>query len=166
MKTGVWLLALAAIVSALWLAGTTGPNWAPDIQFKDTSGKTLSINELRGKPMLVTFWATTCSSCIREIPDLIKLYEEFAPDGFGVIAVAMHYDPPSHVIETARQWQFPFPVVLDLKAELANAFGSVEQIPTNFLIAPDGSIARHRLGRLDLQILRPLIRNMLRKESS
>lgn len=136
---------------------------APEVQFKDITGHSIATSEMRGKPVLVTFWATTCSPCIQELPDLIRLYEEFAPEGFRLMAVAMFYDPPNRVVEAARRWRLPYPVILDLHAELAKAFGSVSQIPASFLIAPDGSIAMHQLGRIDPLDLEPMIRELLDK---
>ncbi|MCI0655157.1 MAG: TlpA family protein disulfide reductase, partial [Methylococcaceae bacterium] len=159
---------LVALLIALWIIENRFPIEiirAPEVLFKDTTGRTLAMSDLRGKPVLVTFWATSCSICIREIPDLIRLYEEFAPEGFRLMAVAMFYDPPNRVVETARHWRFPYPVILDLKAELAHAFGSVSQIPASFLIGPDGSIAMHILGRIDPRKLRPVIRELLSKDS-
>lgn len=169
MKTRVCFLALAALFIGLWTVKNRFPNQAiraPEVLFKDITGQTVALSDLRGEPVLVTFWATTCSICIHEFPDLIRLYQEFAPEGFRLIAVAMFYDPPNRVVATERHWRFPYPVILDLKAELANAFGSVSQIPASFLIAPDGSIVLHHLGRIEFQKLRPVIREMLRKESS
>ena len=56
------------------------------------------LRSLRGKPVLVSFWASTCPRCLDEIPHLIELYEELAPRGFEIIAIAMAYDPPNRVI--------------------------------------------------------------------
>ncbi|MGR9106035.1 MAG: peroxiredoxin family protein [Gammaproteobacteria bacterium] len=150
---GLWLMACDSVSGR-----------APDVVFKDIRGQSVALADMRGKPVLVTFWATSCSICIAEIPDLVHLYEEFAPEGFRLFTVAMNYDPPNRVVEFARERQFPFPAVLDLNAELARAFGPVQQIPANFLIAPDGSVALHRLGRIDLEKIRPLIREMLDEE--
>jgi peroxiredoxin len=169
MKSGLGFLLLAVLFIGLWLAKELFPipvNQAPEVLFKDIAGQTVAMSDMRGNPVLVTFWATTCSICIHEIPELIRLYQEFAPEGFRLMAVAMFYDPPNRVVETARHWQFPYPVILDLKADLAEAFGSVRQIPANFLIGPDGSIVMHQLGKIDYQNVRSLIGEMLEKESN
>jgi peroxiredoxin len=168
MKTRISFLLLAALFIGLWGAReqfSSSATRAPEVVFKDITGQTVALADLRGEPVLVTFWATTCSICIDEFPDLVGLYREFAQEGFRLMAVAMFYDPPNRVVETARAWRFPFPVILDLKAELANAFGSVSLIPASFLIAPDGSIALRQLGRIDPDKLRVVIREMLRSKN-
>ncbi len=147
MKTKSSVSAIAALLVGLCLANERVPylpNSPSEIAFKDITGNTTALPDRRGHPVVVALWATTCAICISEIPDLIQLYKDLAPEGFRLFAVAMAYDPPNRVVETARNWNLPYPVVLDLKAELAHAFGSSGQIPANFLIAPDGSIALHR----------------------
>jgi peroxiredoxin len=166
MRTKLPFLAIAALLFGLWLAKERLPDPSgppPDVAFKDLAGNTTALSDLRGRPVLIAFWATTCAVCISEIPDLIRLHQEFSSEGFRLYAVAVAYDPPNRVVETTRNWKLPYPVVLDLKADLANAFGSGGQIPANFLIAPDGSVAMYQLGRLDLQKVRFLIREMLEK---
>jgi len=98
----------------------------------------------------VTFWATNCASCIKEIPQLIELYQRYHSKGLEIIAVAMSYDPPNHVLETSKALQLPYPVALDMQSENAHAFGDVSLTPTTFLIAPDGTIALQKTGLLDI----------------
>ena len=108
--------------------------------------------------MLVTFWATTCSSCVREIPHLIRLYDELAPQGLEIIGIAMDYDPPNRVLAMRKARNMPYPVALDIHADAARAFGNVRLTPTSFLIAPDGRIAYRKIGRMDMARLREDIR--------
>lgn len=84
---GAALLALAAYVLLARPA-------APAIDFTTLDGERISMRDLRGKVVFVNFWATSCATCIKEMPDVIKTYERFAPRGFELLAVAMSYDPP------------------------------------------------------------------------
>ncbi|MBL8252383.1 MAG: TlpA family protein disulfide reductase, partial [Candidatus Competibacter sp.] len=121
----------------------------------------LTLEQLRGKPVLVTFWATTCPSCTEEIPHLVELYRELHPKGLEIIGVAMAYDPPDQVRAMVEQRQIPYPIVLDTQEHIARAFDDVRLTPTSVLISPEGRIAHYRLGLLDMPKLRDAIREML-----
>ncbi len=161
---GTIALALIGGLGALWLA-PAGITQAPDITFTTLQGDQLSLMELRGQPVLVTFWASTCSSCIREMPHLISLYNELAPSGLEVIGIAMAYDPPNRVIEISKAKQIPYPLALDIKGAAARAFGDVSATPSTFLIAPDGQVVLQESGALDTQKIRGLVLDMLARST-
>lgn len=140
---------LFLIVLILMLIGCRS-DVAPDTTFSTITGQKIVLSELRGKPVMVTFWATDCASCIKEIPHLIELYQQFHEKGLEIIAVAMAYNPPNHVLEMSQSLQLPYHVALDMQAENAHAFGDVSLTPTTFLIAPDGTVALQKTGLLDL----------------
>ncbi|MDG4595822.1 MAG: TlpA disulfide reductase family protein [Candidatus Contendobacter sp.] len=156
---GIALTVILA-VAAVWLM-PAGLRQAPPLVGQTLDGRTLSLEQLRGKPVLVTFWATTCPSCVEEMPHLIELYRELHPKGLEIIGVAMAYDPPEQVRTLARQRQIPYPIVLDTQARIAREFDNVRLTPTTVLISPDGRIVHYRLGLLDLPKLRETIREML-----
>lgn len=122
---------------------------APDVTFTTITGKKIALKDLRGKPVIVAFWATDCPACIKEIPLLIDLYTQYHKQGLEIIAVAMYYDPPNHVVTMTEEQQLPYHVALDLKAELAHTFGDVKLIPSTFLISPDGLIGQKKTGAFD-----------------
>ncbi len=145
---GARLLTRRALLAgaALGLAGAAGhallrPRAAPDSTFRLVDGRELRMADLRGRPVLVTFWATTCGTCVAETPKLASLYRELAPRGFEMIAVAMPYDPPYLVVDFTRRRELPYPVALDVDGSVVQAFGDVQYTPTTFVIAPDGAIA-------------------------
>lgn len=141
--------------------------WAPDIRVRTNERRQLDLAALRGRPVLVTFWATTCPSCLEEIPGLSRLYQDLNPKGLEVIAVSMYYDPPNRVERMISERHIPYPVVNDINQRVARAFGMRRMItPTSFLIAPSGRIVLHRVGELDLHKLRAEIERMLDKRSS
>jgi peroxiredoxin len=133
---------------------------APDVIFTSITGKKITLKELRGKPVIITFWATDCPGCIKEIPDLIDLYTQYHKQGLEIIAVAMYYDPPNHVVTMAEDQQLPYHVALDLQAEHAHAFGDVQLIPSTFLITPDGLIALKKTGAFDPAEIKTLIETL------
>ena len=114
-------------------------------------GELIGLKSLRGKPVMVTFWATDCPSCIKEIPDLLALYQDYHPKGFELIAVSMGYDPPSHVVAMSEAKHLTYPVVMDLDSSYAAAFGHVEFTPSTFLLDPDGRIIARYVGLFDIE---------------
>lgn len=124
---------------------------APDVTFTDLNGKEISMASLRGKVVYVKFWATSCTTCVAQMPDTIKHYQDLKDQGFDTIAVAMSYDPLNYVENFTKSRQLPFPVVLDKDGSLAQAFGDVKLTPTAFLIDKQGKIIKRYLGNYDKQ---------------
>jgi peroxiredoxin len=153
------LLASLLIVLVFILVNEINPaaNKAPDVTFATITGQKIALKELRGKPVIVTFWATDCPGCIKEIPHLIDLYNQYHQQGLEIIAVAMYYDPPNHVVTLTEDQHLPYHVALDLTAEIAHAFGDVQLIPSTFLISPDGLITLKKTGNFDPAEIKTLI---------
>lgn len=148
LLTGFSILALALAV-VVWSSASRP--LAPDVAFRTLDGRDLRLADLRGRPVLVNFWATTCSVCVREMPHLAELQGRLAGHALAVVAVAMPYDPPSRVVEFSRRMELPFPVALDLDAALVRAFGDVAATPTTILIDRDGRVAARRVGAWDTE---------------
>ena len=121
----------------------------------------MAMTALRGKPVLVTFWATSCGSCVKEIPDLIALYERFHLQGLEMIAIAMPYDPPNRVVAMSEDKQLPYDVVLDIASEYTRAFGKIWATPTTLLIGKDGMIAKREVGAFELADMQAQIEQLL-----
>jgi peroxiredoxin len=139
-----------------------GSTEAPDVTFTTITGKKIVLKDLRSKPVIVTFWATDCPGCIKEIPDLLDIYTQYHKQGLEIIAVAMYYDPPNHVVTLTGDQHLPYHVALDLKAEHAHAFGDVQLIPSTFLISPDGLIDLKKTGAFDPVEMKTRIETLLK----
>jgi peroxiredoxin len=161
MKTKYRQFGLLVLLLIL-LCGSKTTTSAPDVTFTTITGQKIALKDLRGKPVIVTFWATDCTSCIKEIPDLIDLYTQYHASGLEMIAVAMYYDPPNHVVDMTKARQLPYNVALDLNSEHAQAFDGVMFTPSTFLIAPDGSVVTKSLGLFDLAIMKKTIESLLK----
>jgi len=142
------LIILALGLVLIKLATQQQPNASPNLTFTTLNGDFVSLNTWRNKAVLITFWATDCPSCVAEIPMLRELYQQFHPQGLEILAIAMYYDPPSHVVSLTAEQQIPYPVVLDTRAEYAQAFGNIQLVPTILLIAPNGQIVFQHSGQL------------------
>lgn len=148
------ILGLATVIAigaaALWQFQGAAQA-APNVAFTDLQGKTLTTQDLRGKVVLVKFWATSCTTCVAQMPDTIRHYQDLKSRGFDTIAVAMQYDPPNYVKNYTETRRLPFPVVIDAQGKLAQAFGDVRLTPTAFLIDKHGNIIKRYLGNYDEQ---------------
>lgn len=151
------LLALAAIA----VLGTAIASYAlaqrpaaPDATFTTLDGRQRRLADLRGKTVMVMFWATSCPICKGEMPDLVETYRTYQPRGFELIAVAMAYDPPEQVKNFAKSGGLPFPVVLDTGGDLARAFDDTKVVPTTFLIDGNGKLVSRTFGVIDFTKLR------------
>ena len=154
------LLLLILISTALWFSVGKIIPAAPDLTLTTITGKKIALKELRGKPVIVPFWATDCPGCIKEIPHLIDLYTHYHQQGLEIIAVAMAYDPPNHVIALTEDLQLPYNVALDLNGEIAHAFGDVQLTPSTFVISPSGLIALQKTGVFDPAEMKTLIETL------
>jgi peroxiredoxin len=147
--------ALIGIVVVLALAGagiwqfSGSAKTAPDVTFTSLTGQKITMQDLRGKVVLVKFWATSCVTCIAQMPDAIKNYNDLSPKGFETIAVAMQYDPANYVKNYADTRKLPFTVAIDAQGEIAKAFGDEQLTPTSFLIDKEGHIVKRYLGNYD-----------------
>jgi thiol-disulfide isomerase/thioredoxin len=167
VKTNPWLrglLLIALIALALWMARSEKYTFTPNTTFTTITGKHLALQDLQGKPVLITFWATSCGSCVKEIPHLIALYKQFHPQGLEIIAIAMVYDPPNQVVAMTNESKLPYPVVLDLNSEHARAFGRVWATPTTLLIGGDGKVAKHVVGAFDVTDMQYCIQHLLKTQ--
>lgn len=153
-----WALpvAMVALLGAL-MASLLQRNVAPEVVFTLLDGKQVSTKDLRGKVLLVNFWATTCPGCVAEMPQLIETYQHYRAQGFELVAVAMAYDPPANVARFTQQHALPFSVALDTDGRVASAFHDVQLTPTAFVIDRQGRIVSHVVGELDFSALRQLL---------
>lgn len=168
-RKSIILLTVSIALAALGFAGYvllhhTQTYTVPDVELKYIDGSSAHLQDYHGKPVLVTFWATTCRLCIKEIPDLIALHREFGPRGLEIIAIAMPYDHPASVARYSQQRGLPYKVALDVEAKAVRTFDHVRVTPTNFLLAPDGHIVMKETGMLNVSRARRLITALLNEK--
>lgn len=157
---GVALLAIAAGATSLWQSIASRAA-APEMAYTQLDGRQEALQALRGKVVLVNFWATSCTTCVKEMPELVATYEKFKARGYDTVAIAMSYDPPAYVAKFAESRQLPFKVALDSNGGLAQSFGGVQLTPTTFLIDKRGRIVKRYLGAPDFAALHSLIEKLI-----
>lgn len=157
---------LIAAVAALAIAAGIGfglylRNEAPQASFAALSGERFSTADLRGKVVLINFWATSCDVCVHEMPKMIETYNKYAPRGYEMVAVAMSYDHPNAVAAYAQVNRLPFKVALDADGQIARAFSEVSATPTTFLLDRKGRVLKQYLGEPDWAQFHALIERAL-----
>lgn len=155
-------MACMGLLGAL-LLGCSTRDAAPESTFVLLSGEKTTTADLRGKVTLVNFWATTCVSCVKEMPSLVSTYNKYQSQGFETLAVAMSYDPPAWVLNFAQSRQLPFKVALDNTGEIAQNWGDVKLTPTTYLLDRQGRIVKRFVGEPDFVALHRLIEELLAK---
>lgn len=153
---------LAAALGAMGgLSACAGREAAPVVDFVRLDGSAGNTGALRGKVLLVNFWATSCATCVAEMPELMQTHRQFQPRGFETLAVAMNYDPPAYVSAFAQRRALPFWVAIDNTGVIAKAFGDIRLTPTTFLIDKRGRIVKRYVGAPDFKALNALVDELL-----
>jgi peroxiredoxin len=155
-------IALGAIVSG-WLVLDDERRPAPLVSFQTIKGEAVDLATLRGRVVLVNFWATDCVPCMKEMPRMVETHKRFRAQGLEAVFVAMQHDRPDFVIGYADKHGLPFRVALDLEGKVARAFGNVRVTPTAFVIDRRGVIAARIVGEPDFGRLHSLIEAKLRE---
>ncbi|MGE5641038.1 MAG: TlpA family protein disulfide reductase [Clostridia bacterium] len=151
-------LALAATGVAVGYLATPRP--LPATRLATLSGQSVALADLRGKVVLVNFWATSCDVCVAEMPKLVQQYNRLAARGFDTVAVAMSYDHPNAVAGFAQGQHLPFKVALDTSGELAQAF-RVMGTPTSVLLDRHGKVLARFEGEPDWRSFDALVEKSL-----
>ena len=139
----------------------SGGDKAPDVSYTLLDGSRSTLAQQRGKVVLVNFWATDCTTCVKEMPDIVATHEKYKARGFDTLAVAMSYNPPAYVINFAETRKLPFGVAIDNTGEIARRFGRVQLTPTSVLIDKHGLIVKRYVGEPDFVALHQLVEKLL-----
>lgn len=156
---GVALAAFAGLGAYVYFG--EGAQQAPQTQFVLLDGSSKTTQDLRGKVTLVNFWATSCTTCLAEMPEIVATYNKYKDQGYDTLAVAMSYDPPSYVLNFAQSRQLPFQVAIDNTGAVAKAWGDVKLTPTTYIVNKRGEIVKTYIGQPNFAELHQLIEKLL-----
>jgi len=149
MKTLASAVSLLIVLSGLLGMAARPPligSPAPEIVLKDLQGRDVKLSDLRGKVVLVNFWATWCKPCKEEMPAMQASYDKLRDKGFVVLAVN-ELEDTARVAEHIRTHGHTFEVVMDHNNQVANVYGVVG-LPASFLIDPQGIVRERIAGSL------------------
>ncbi|QNP47088.1 TlpA disulfide reductase family protein [Diaphorobacter aerolatus] len=164
MKFKTWLAAAVVVAFAgagAWVFLGTGTSVAPASNFVLLDGSTKTTDQMKGRVTLVNFWATSCTTCVAEMPEIVATYQKYKDKGFDTVAVAMQYDPPAYVVNFAESRKLPFQVAIDNTGANAKAWGDVKLTPSTFIVDKQGQIVKSYVGAPDFAELHKLIEKLL-----
>ena len=151
---------LTALALTAALAGCA-QDAAPESTFVLLDGSRQTTADMKGKVTLVNFWATSCTTCVAEMPQIVATYDKYKDKGYDTIAVAMQYDPPSYVVNFAQTRKLPFKVAIDNTGKVAEAWGDVKLTPTTYIVDKQGQIVKKYVGAPNFDELHKLIEKLL-----
>lgn len=146
-----FLMALVLILGFAWITATRvvqptnigaqvpRPGFvAPDFALPTLDGDTIRLSDLRGRPVVINFWATWCPPCRTEMPAIIREYNRYKDRGLIVLAVNQA-ESPAKIIPFRDEYGMPFPILLDERMEVSKLY-EIRFLPTTFFVAPNGTI--------------------------
>lgn len=128
---------------------------APEFKSKNIQGQPFSLFDIKGKKILIHFWADWCSECRAEFPKLEAAYQKYKKDNFEIIAVNVGQSE-KHVKSFVDEFNLAFPMLLDEKSEIAKQYG-IRGLPTNFFVDENMAITKMIIGWVDEKQINQII---------
>lgn len=117
----------------------------PDLDFRTLEGKAIKLSELKSKIVVINFWATWCAPCVRELPSLQQLANEYSSQGLTVVGVNMDEDPNVVLAPFLAKHEVKFRSFIDPKGELADRFG-ISGLPLTLVVDGNRKLLYDHLG--------------------
>ncbi len=135
---------------------------APDFSWYDSNGQKISLSSLKGKTVLINFWATWCGPCKEELPDIEAVSKQYASKGLVVIGISEDRGDSlvDMVSSFARQHGLTYQIVIDTN-NIADSYGNINAIPTSFIVNKDGKIVEKWVGLRDKKFFESTVRQHL-----
>src|SRR5437660_12844826 len=118
---------------------------APDFSLESLDGKNMRLSDLRGKAVLLNFWATWCGPCKIEMPWFVDLQNQYGSQGLQIVGVAMDDASKEDIAKFAKDMGVNYPILIG-KESVGDAYGSVQFLPTTYFIGRDGKVVGHEFG--------------------
>ncbi|HEX7485861.1 MAG TPA: TlpA disulfide reductase family protein [Vicinamibacterales bacterium] len=156
--------------AARWMSGerVSAQGCSPDapkanlnFTLKDMNGKDLELADLKGKVVLLNFWATWCGPCRLEIPWLVDLQQKYRDKGLRVVGISVD-DPPEALPPFAKEFKINYPLVVGLDREdVQSAFGPIFAVPITLIIGRDGKVCVKHIGPVAKEQFESEIKSLL-----
>jgi peroxiredoxin len=155
------LLLLLFLLPAMGCAQQVQKQKAPNFSLQTSDGKVIELAKLKGKVVVINFWATWCGPCRAEIPDFIKVYNKYKSKGLEIVGVSLDEDGWPKVQPFVQKNDINYPIVLGTM-KVVQDYGNPEAIPTTFIIDKNGYIVGQQVGMLSQEALEQKIKSYLK----
>jgi peroxiredoxin len=118
---------------------------APDFRLADLNGRIYSLTDLKGRVVVLNFFATWCGPCRLEIPELVRLHQKFKDKGLEIVGVSLDQDGNAVLRPFIMRYGITYPIVLGTR-EVVVDYGGIQGIPTTFVIDHNGAVSDYFVG--------------------
>jgi thiol-disulfide isomerase/thioredoxin len=154
----LWASLLAAVGASTAVAGGAD-RMAPSFAVRSFDGRTFRLQDQRGKPVVVDFWATWCAPCRASMPHLDRLQDRYLANGLVVIGLSVDEESPAAVKRYADRMGIRFRLAM-ADEKLLDRYGPIRLLPTTFFINRRGEVVRRTVGYLDEETLEAYVREL------
>lgn len=137
------------------------PEPIPDLTLQTLEGETIDLSQRRGEVLLINFWATWCTPCREEIPDLVSLQSDLGPQGLTIIGIALDRDGEEAVNPFLDEYEVNYPIVIDADRSVESEIGPTYGLPTTLVVNPEGEITHRVVGIFPVEEMQPSLEEML-----
>lgn len=168
------LMALVLILGLAWIVAsrvpleqrlppeTEAPHpgfLAPDFQLSTLEGETIRLSDLRGRPVIINFWATWCPPCRAEMPAFVREYKRYKDEGLVILAVNQA-ESPAQVIPFRQKYGITFPILMDERQQVAGLY-RIRALPSTYFVDPFGTIQDMVIGGMNEATVRARVQHLM-----
>ena len=154
------LIIAILVFSSAAISGDSAAKKAPNFALKTNDGKTVELNKLKGKAVVINFWATWCGPCRAEIPSFLEVYEKYRAKGLEIVGVSMDEGGWTDVAPFIKQFNIAYPVVLG-NERISRLYGGIQYYPTTVFIDKEGTIVDQHIGMMKKEDFEVKVKSIL-----
>lgn len=159
-RSVVLLLILTSALIGVRTAFAQTKEQAKDFSLPMADGNIIKLSKLKGKVVIVNFWATWCGPCVREIPDFVELYKQYKDKGLEIVGISIDQKGWAVIQPFVKKHGIEYPIVL-ATPQFAGEYGNIQAIPTTYIVDKNGYVVEQLLGSRSKSMLEAKLKPLL-----